>query len=84
MEGKPNPKTKGTFKPSPLKEGKTRAFRRAFAALKGLKLTDFLSSEVLPSKHGGGRSGDPYKKKYKAWRKMRRKMANASRKRNRR
>lgn len=81
-EGKPNPKTQGTFKPSPLKEGRTRAFRRAFAALKGMKLKDFLADSVMPSKHQ--QLGDPYKKKLKAKRKMRLKMTKASRRINRR
>lgn len=83
-EGKPNPKTKGTFKPSPLKGGRSRTVRRLLQKLSGVRLTEFLEwGENIPSKHSEGQRSDPYKKKHKARRKLRGKIAYASRKMNR-
>jgi hypothetical protein len=73
------------FTPSPPKGGRSRSFRRLLKKLTGVRLTEFLEwGENVPSKHASGKRNDPYKKKYKAWRKMRMKMAKASRRINRR
>lgn len=75
----------GTFKPSPPKEGRSRDIRRLMKSLSGIRLQEFLEwgPTTLPSKNSRGQHGDPYKKKYKARRKIRMKMARRSRRINR-
>lgn len=77
--------SKGTFKPSPRKEGRDRSVRRMMQRLSGVRLQDFLEwgPSNMPSKNSGGQRNDPYKKKHKAHRKMRMKMARRSRRINR-
>ncbi len=83
-EGKPNPKSKGTFTPSKPKGGSSRSVRRLLKKLTGVRLQEFIAwGENVPSHHTKGRRHDPYKKKLKARRKMRLRMTKASRRINR-